>query len=67
MCLSKADQGHKDVDRLRNPVKQVKDRRAKVFIWTVNDARDAVEMSEIADGIITDNVEAVLEALRKYS
>lgn len=46
-------------------IRQARDRGARIFVWTVNDPRDAAELSEIADGIITDNVEAILVALGK--
>lgn len=37
----------------------------KVYTWTVNDVKDAVEWREDVDGIVTDYVEDVVKAVKK--
>jgi len=44
-------------------LEQVKSAGLKVFLWTVNDPKDALEWRDKVDGIVTDNVEEIIKAL----
>lgn len=45
-------------------LKQARNAGLKIYLWTVNDPRDAKEWSSSVDGVITDNVEEIVKALR---
>ena len=46
-------------------LEQVKSAGLKVFLWTVNDPKDALEWRDKVDGIVTDNVEEIIKALNR--